>query len=452
MRIAVTGGSGQLGEVLLRRLIGERRVKSIVSIDLRPPMVLSSKMQSVKADVRDPEIGRYFENCDAVVHLAFLLSGYYRKDFLEAINIEGSKNVFRQAAAADVSHMIFCSSIAAYGVLPNHPVPIEENNPRRFQPEFGYSATKFKVEEFLDEFEREHPELIISRLRPAILVGMHMPNILGQMLRRRLIPDTGVPLSLVWDEDAADAVVRLLLRPVHGAFNLAADDPLLPQELAARLGLRTIPLPPLALAGSLSQFSRLLELLRLGESFDPAWIRYAGAIMVMSNHRAKEILEWKPKSTTTVQVLEKFIATIPRRADRRLALFFRLVQLSGRFGPKHVEIAGMRLLIHLILTGPGGGEYSIRVENERLLAFRGLIRPADACVTLKDVLFLRLLNGQTSWSQEQLTGRIRCEGQAHAPMVIAGMTSSFRSQVFDTDSRNPIARLLKKWFASERKL
>jgi uncharacterized protein YbjT (DUF2867 family) len=41
MRIAVTGGSGQLGTLVLRRLADDRAVKEIVALDVRPPLFVS---------------------------------------------------------------------------------------------------------------------------------------------------------------------------------------------------------------------------------------------------------------------------------------------------------------------------------------------------------------------------------------------------------------------------
>lgn len=38
MKVVVTGGSGQLGTLVLRRLIALRRVERIVSLDLEPPV------------------------------------------------------------------------------------------------------------------------------------------------------------------------------------------------------------------------------------------------------------------------------------------------------------------------------------------------------------------------------------------------------------------------------
>src|SRR5428012_3129 len=76
MKIAITGGSGQLGTLLLRRLINDRTVRQIVTIDRLPPLWLSGKLQVLQEDVRAPDLGRHFHGCDAVIHLAFVVTDY----------------------------------------------------------------------------------------------------------------------------------------------------------------------------------------------------------------------------------------------------------------------------------------------------------------------------------------------------------------------------------------
>ncbi|MGZ6123431.1 MAG: NAD-dependent epimerase/dehydratase family protein, partial [Myxococcales bacterium] len=223
MRVAVTGGSGHLGTLVLRRLADDRSVKEIVALDLRPPLIVSGKLRDVRADVRDAAIGDHLRGCDAVVHLAFMVAKRGARALQDDVNVRGSANVFRAAIAAGVRRILYSSSVAAYGVLPGLPVPISEETPRTRQPDFWYACAKYDVEADLDALEREHPDLSVARFRPAILFGRRMEHPLGAALRHGLLPETGA-LPLVWDEDVADAFLLALRSGAKGAFNLAADD------------------------------------------------------------------------------------------------------------------------------------------------------------------------------------------------------------------------------------
>ena len=86
MRVAITGGSGQLGTLVLRRLADDRAVKEIVAIDLRSPLIVSGKIRNVSADIRGP---LPFEGCDAVIHLAFLVAKRGNRELQDDVNVRG---------------------------------------------------------------------------------------------------------------------------------------------------------------------------------------------------------------------------------------------------------------------------------------------------------------------------------------------------------------------------
>jgi UDP-glucose 4-epimerase len=450
MRVGITGGSGQLGNALIRSLAADRRVKQIVSIDLHPLPLTRAKVTEVRADIRDPSLGKNFAGCDAVVHLAFLLSRQYAPSFYEDVNVRGSENVFRQALVAGVPHIVFSSSIAAYGVFSDHPVPLVEDSRRRFQQAFQYSAAKYQVEQLLDHLERDHPEVVVSRVRPGILVGSRMSTLIVNLMRRGLVPDTGAPLPLVWDEDVVEALRLVLQQRAGGTFNLCAREQSTAAELAAACDMRRLPRLPVSLARPAAFASKVLEAVGIGESFDAAWVRFGGCRMEMSTERARSVLGWKPRYDSSIAVLQRFRATAIRDCGARIVWFFRIVHLSGRFGPRRPELEALQLTLRLRLIGPGGAEIGLCVQDGRLLAANFGKSPVQAEITLPAALFVKLLAGKASWAQEQLIGRIQVEGQAHAPMVVSGIVSSFRARTATPGRAGMLPRLLAGWIQSGR--
>jgi hypothetical protein len=233
----------------------------------------------------------------------------------------------------------------------------------------------------------------------------------------------------VWDEDVADAVGRAVALRARGAFNLAAEEPLPARALADAVGLRLIGLPRVLMragAGALAAAGRLG--VRAGA--DPAWLMVpAGADLRASSERARRELGWQPRCATTVDVYRRFVDTVPRRLDPRLALFFRLADLAARRRLLE-EASHMSSHVHLALEGPRGGDVAIHVERGRVRVRAGeLPRPPTSVVRLPATTFLALLAGRADFGTEQLTNRILVEGQPEGAMLVAGMIGTFRTRL-----------------------
>ena len=443
MRVAVTGGSGQLGTLVLRRLADDRAVREIVALDLRPPLIISGKLRNVRADVRDPRIADHLRGCDALVHLAFLVAKRGARELQDQVNVGGSANVFRAALASGVRRIVYASSVAAYGVVPGLPVPVTEETPRTRQQEFWYACAKYDVEADLDALERDHPDLAVARLRPAILIGRRIEHQLGAALRRRLLPDGG-SLPLVWDEDAADGFLLALKSAARGAFNLSADEPLPARDLAAAAGMRVLRVP----LGAVRAIERAVTALHILPPADPGWLRAADFSLVYSSEKAKRELGWRPRCPTAREVILQYARAVPRKLDRRVALWARVVDGASRSGPQRPELKGYDATVHLDLTGPGGGDFTLRVAEGRVRLRPGAPRPANAAVTMKATTLLDLLAGRSDLAAAQLTGRVRVEGQGHAALVIGGLVGAFRSAVRLPGWRGWSARRLARWIAA----
>src|SRR5207244_10472324 len=128
-------------------------------------------------------------------------------------------------------------------------------------------------------------------------------------------------LPLVWDEDVADGFLLALKQGARGAFNLAADEPLPPRELARAAGMRVLKLP----VGALRRLDKALAALRLLPPFDPGWLAAADFPMVYSSEKARHELGWKPRCPTARDVILRYVETVPRAMDRRLAIWRGLV-------------------------------------------------------------------------------------------------------------------------------
>ncbi|MCI0697234.1 hydroxysteroid dehydrogenase-like protein 2 [candidate division KSB1 bacterium] len=442
MKIAITGGSGQLGTLVLRRLIVDKTVKEVVTIDLRPPVVASAKIRMIRADIREDNFAQYLKDCEVLVHLAFVVTRYLPRGEFDAINIDGSKNVFRAAAAAGVRHIVYASSIAAYGTMPGHPVPIVETTPRRYHHSMPYAAAKYRLEEFLDEFEQEHPNIVVTRFRPAILLGVYMEHPFGQTLRRRRILDRGdTPIPIVWDEDVAEAILLAIRSKAQGAFNLAADNSLPAAELAQIGGLRLLRVPGWILL-PIAYMAIFLAKLGIGRDMDPAWLKEAKGEMIISNAKARQELGWQPRCQTAAEVIKKYVEIVPRRLDPRLARFFCIAGWVSRFQRPSPAQQQVSARIHLALAGPTGGDLGCFINHGRLSIANSIPRPPTAVARLSASTLLDLLAGRTDFAAAQITGKIHFEGEPTGAMFLNALITNFRTNTTLPGLRGWLARRL----------
>lgn len=426
MKVVVTGGAGQLGTAILRRLVRERHVREVVSLDVRPPVVASGKLSHVLADVRDPSIEQHFRGADAVLHLAFIVTRLMDPDAFESINVGGSKNVFERAHAAGVRRFVYASSLAAYGVV-DRTEPVTEDTPRVRDASFAYAACKYDVEAFLDEWEAARPDVTVARMRPSVLMGTRIEHNLAVALRYRTIPALPRPVPMVWDEDVADAFALALEKKARGGFNLTCDEPLDGAGLARAGGLRLVPLSE----GAVRTVTALTDFLAdQGVGVDPAWVRaITKELTPYDTRRARQELGWKPSCPRGEDVIRRFVEMAPGPMDPRLRLFFHMVDLGAQRAKPIPDLQHTVADAHLWLLGPGGGDVGMHIRNGRVRVTFGAPRPVSSVAIIKTSHFLDLLAGRMDFSVAQVTGRLRVEGEATAAFLVGGMVAQFKRQV-----------------------
>ena len=315
LTVAVTGPSGTLGFGLIPLLQADDRVSRIVGIARRPfdPAAYGwTKMEYRRGDVRDPEALRdAFGSADVVVHLAFLVTGAASPEVIRSVNLDGTLNAFRAAAAAGARRFVYASSVAAYGFHLDNPAGMTEDWPVRPAARLFYARQKAELESLLQAESARPGSPALYLLRPPIVLGPDTVGAkdllpgplapLGRGLAARvgrlplpvpvLVP--ALPLQFVHEEDLGQAFVQCIVAAgPPGAYNVAADGILTAADVAREFGLVPLSLP----AGPAQFAARAMAALPF---LPPAaqWVEAASHPVIVDTTRAKEELGWVPRFT-----------------------------------------------------------------------------------------------------------------------------------------------------------
>ncbi len=316
LTVAVTGPTGTFGAGLVPLLQADDRVRRIVGIARRPfdPAERGwTKMEYRRGDVRDPSaLQEAFAGADVVVHLAFLITGNASRQTTRAINVDGTLNVFRAAAAAGARRFVYASSVAAYGWHPDNPIGMTEDWPTRPARRLFYGQEKAEIERLLAEESERRPSLDLYVLRPPIVLGPNavgakevLPGplarlgpLVGKLAGRSLVPlptlVADLPVQFIHEADVGSAFLRCVLGAgPAGAYNIAADGVMTGREVARELGFTPLPFParPVQLA------ARAVAAVPTPPFVPPAaeWIEAISHPSIMDTTKAKRELGWQPR-------------------------------------------------------------------------------------------------------------------------------------------------------------
>lgn len=319
MHIAITGASGNAGTALLRKLQAQLSEKpgslKLTGISRRRPDPGGEPYSGVEWHTLDIGLDRdrtqldaALEGVDSVVHLAWQIQPNRDLEELYRTNVTGTRNVLAAASRAGVKQVVCASSVGAYSRAPKDQRR-DESWPVNGMAGSHYSRHKAEQEAALDAFMAAEPGISVARLRPGLIfqsdagseigryfLGRLLPRLLPGKLRIPLLP---APDDLVFQavhaDDVADAYWRVVDQRVSGAFNIAAEPVLTPQELARILGARRILPIPMEL---LHKIVGLTWWLRL-QPTDSGWVEMAAGAPIMDTERASRILGWEPTISAT---------------------------------------------------------------------------------------------------------------------------------------------------------
>jgi UDP-glucose 4-epimerase len=346
MRVVVVGATGNVGTSTVAALAGDPAVEEIVGVARRQPLRPFPKVRWVAADIRSSDLVQLFRGADAVIHLGWLIQPSRDLDELRSVNVDGSARLFRAVADAGVPALVYASSVGAYSPGPKDR-RVDESWPTDGIQSSFYARHKAEVEQLLQVFSVEHPEVRTVALRPGLIfkrgaasevrrlfAGPLLPSPLVNERLIAVVPDVPrLRFQAVHSLDVGEAYRLAAVGDARGAFNIAAEPVLDPAELGRLLRARPVRMPASVLRAAASLSWRL----RL-QPTPPGWVDMALAVPLMDISRARSELGWEPRHTSGAALKE---------------LLSGMRESAGEPTPPLEPSAGGPLRVRELLTGVG---------------------------------------------------------------------------------------------------
>ncbi len=298
MTVLLTGASGFVGNAVLntaqRRGLNIRPVyRSLDSVMGQPAAVLVPALDNTA------DWSQALSGVDVVIHTA-ARAHVMREEALEPlaeyrrVNVEGTLNLARQAAAAGVRRFVFISSIKVNGEATEPGRPFTADNTQA--PEDAYAQSKAEAETQLKQLAQQ-TGMELAIIRPPLIYG---PGVKGNLASLISWVRRGLPLplgavthnrrSLVGLDNLADLILVCTAHPkaAHQTFLVSDGEDLSTTDLLGKI------------SKALGQPARLISVPIGAISFMAGLIgkkvvsqRLLGSLQVDIN-KTCELLDWKP--------------------------------------------------------------------------------------------------------------------------------------------------------------
>lgn len=303
--VLVTGACRFLGGYLTARLAQNPMIKGVIAVDAIAPskdmLRRMGRAEFVRADIRNPFIAKVIRNgdVDTVVHAA--AASYAPRSggtaALKEINVMGAMQLFAACQKApSVRRVVLKSTSEVYGSSAHDPVMFTEDSTSRRPFRDGFAKDSLDIEAYARGLGRRRPDIAVTILRLANMIGPAMDTTLSRYLAGPLVPTMfgrDARLQLLHEQDALGALERAAMAGKAGTFNIGADGIIMLSQAIRRAGRIPLPVPGFGVwaLDSLRRANRYNEISR--DQFD-----YLSYGRVMDTSRMRSELNYQPKWTT----------------------------------------------------------------------------------------------------------------------------------------------------------
>jgi UDP-glucose 4-epimerase len=303
--VLVTGACRFLGGYLTSRLVQNPLINGVIAVDaIAPSKDMVRRMgraEFVRADIRNPFIAKVIRNgdVDTVVHAAS--ASYAPRSggpaALKEINVMGAMQLFAACQKApSVRRVVLKSTSEVYGSSSGDPVMFTEDSTSRRPFRGGFAKDSLDIEGYARGLGRRRPDVSVTILRLANMIGPAMDTTLSRYLAGPLVPTMfgrDARLQLLHEQDALGALERAAMAGKAGTFNIGADGIIMLSQAIRRAGRIALPVPGFGVwaLDSLRRANHYNEISR--DQFE-----YLSYGRVMDTIRMRTELGYQPKWTT----------------------------------------------------------------------------------------------------------------------------------------------------------
>ncbi|MEE1751071.1 NAD-dependent epimerase/dehydratase family protein [Streptomyces sp. SP18CS02] len=304
--VLVTGVARQLGGRFVRRIQRDPEVDRVIGVDAVAPEHPLDDAVFVRADIRQPAIGRVLAEygVDTVVHMDVTGTplGAGGRTAVKETNVIGTMQLLGACQKSPtIRRLVVKSSTSVYGSAPRDPAVFTETTPPKSLPSGGFAKDAVEVEGYVRGFARRRPDVAVCVLRFANILGPTADSPLAEYLSLPVMPTVfGYDPRLQFAHE--DDVIEVLRIASHeprrgtlnsGTFNVAGDGVLTLSQCSRRLGRPTVPvlLPAVTWVGTALRTVGMTD-------FSPEQIRLLTHGRVVSTTQMRETLGYEPAYTT----------------------------------------------------------------------------------------------------------------------------------------------------------